>query len=247
MRAVNNIPGMNHQFARQACRFLPALSDAKCARERRPEVRFEVLVREGMVQQAVELIEKIVKPHETANFDVLRDCFNVLGTEFFSQNSAVLDALWPLLQETVQLTPEVDVAMEVLVLATPQRTWSLYNSNLDMCQQHCQQNAVNATSKTNLKNWLMRTKRMYLAASQNSEWEQRLKEVSSSLKRKSSMYSIFADVAEPGQVMSPGTPGMSSTSSSRPAKSSKRCLDIAPASGTAMRMLLSAHHCMRCD
>ena len=203
------------------------LSDAKYTCKRRPEVRFEVLVREGMVQQAVGLIEEIVKPQNTASFQVLRDCFNVLGSEFFSQNSAVLDALWPLLQETVQQTPEIDVAMEVLVIATPQRALSLYDCNLETCQQQCQQHAVNAAAKANLRNWLIRTKRMYLAANQNIEWERRLKDISSSLKRKSSVSSIFAEVAEPGQIMSPGTPGMTERSSSRPAKSSRRCVDIA--------------------
>lgn len=203
-------------------------------------------MREGMVQQAVELIEGKIKPQETSNFEVVKECFNVLGIEFFSQNSALLDSLWPLLQTTVEQTLDIDVVMEVLVLASPQRVLSLYNRNVEMWQQHCQQKAVNATSKASLKNWLMRTRRMYMAANQSSEWDRRLKDVSQSLKRKASMSSIFAEIADPGQVMTPGTPGVPAAPTSRPAKVSRRCVVVVLTSGFAARIQHIACICMQC-
>ena len=67
----------------------------------------------------------------------------------------------------------VCVCEQLLAQWIPQRILPLYDKHVDQMRTQCQNSAVNATTKTTLRSWLMRTRRMYHAAGQADSWDRR--------------------------------------------------------------------------
>jgi hypothetical protein len=55
----------------------------------------------------------------------------------------------------------------------PHKVLSLYDHHVNSMRDMCKNTAVNPTIKTNLRSWLLRTRRMYYAAGQADAWEKR--------------------------------------------------------------------------
>lgn len=179
-----------------------ALNDARC----RPEMRFEVLAHEGLNAQAMAVLVSTARENPQAANAALKTGLENLGLAFGTQQGGILDELWPWLTQLVQAGEGVDATLELLAPAIPDKVLPLYDAQVDQWQKHCQQNTVNA-STTPLRSWLFRTRRMYQAAGQADNWDRRFSDMTSSLRRKSSLSSVWADFgASTSQQSHPQTP-----------------------------------------
>lgn len=157
-----------------------------------------------MTEQAIAMLQSHVNQDADSGHHALKNGILLLGPDYFASDSgiALVDALWPLLQKVVVQSEGVDSAIEVLAQAIPKRVLALYDSNIDTWSGICQRSTVNTTSKATLRNWLLRTRRMYLAAGQTSDWDRRFKDIHASLKRKTSLSSIMSDLTPSGGTLS---------------------------------------------
>ena len=70
---------------------------------------------------------------------------------------------------------------QLLAQWMPQRVLPMFDLHVNNMRDMCKNTAVNPTIKTNLRSWLMRTRRMYYAAGQAEAWEKRCVSVSVSV------------------------------------------------------------------
>eukprot|EP00802_Teleaulax_amphioxeia_P001771 Tamp_01773.p1 GENE.Tamp_01773~~Tamp_01773.p1 ORF type:complete len:978 (-),score=217.46 Tamp_01773:562-3495(-) len=175
-----------------------ALNDSSC----RTEMRFDVLVREGMHQQATGILVTAARDNAQTAHEALRKGLEGLGQSVVAQASeqspGLMESLMPWLDQLVPSCETIDPAMELLAQWMPQRVLPMFDLHVNNMRDMCKNTAVNPTIKTNLRSWLMRTRRMYYAAGQAEAWEKRFADLTSTLKRKSSLSSVWADLGAPG-------------------------------------------------
>ena len=87
--------------------------------------------------------------------------------------NGLLESMLPWLETLIPVAEAIDPACEVLAASFPQHLLPLYDKHVDQMRATCQNNAVNASSKQNLRAWLLRTRRMYHAAGQSEGWDKR--------------------------------------------------------------------------
>jgi hypothetical protein len=79
---------------------------------------------------------------------------------------------------------------------------------VDQMRDTCQNSAVNAATRTSLRSWLLRARRMYHAAGQGENWDKLFSDLTRTLRRKSSLSSVWAELGAPngGGGSVPATP-----------------------------------------
>ena len=121
-------------------------------------------------------------------YEALKRGLEALGSQIVTQPNGIMDSLWPWLEQLVPVGEGIDSTMEVSTMSCssstsdllqilaqwmPQKVIALYDQHVDTWQRHCQQNAVNATTKSSMRSWLLRARRMYQASGQSEQWEKR--------------------------------------------------------------------------
>ena len=69
--------------------------------------------------------------------------------------------------------PPCEYIFQLLAQWIPQTILPLYDRHVDNMRNSCKNNAVNPTVKSNLRQWLLRTRRMYQAAGHSADWDKR--------------------------------------------------------------------------
>jgi len=199
---------------------LLALNDTRC----KPEMRFEVLAREGLHAQGTSILIAATRDNHQQAHASLKAALEALGGQFLTQNAAVVDALWSWIEQLVEQGEGVDPAMEWLAGFMAPKVLQLYDKQVEVWHQHCQQSVVNASTKATMRSWLIRARRVYHAAGKGEEWEQRFAELTDTLKRKSSLSAVWADLgpvgaegaAPQGMVGTPGGMGQGDMQQQQP-------------------------------
>lgn len=100
----------------------------------------------------------------------------------------------PWLETTVPTNEGIDTVTELLARWIPQRILPLYDKEVEAVKTSILGNSVNAGTKNQLRSWLLRTRRMYQASGQADGWDKCFAELTQTLKRKSSLSSVWAEL-----------------------------------------------------
>ena len=186
------------------------------ARRRGAELRFEVLVRDGMVEEAMKLLTSQAKIDSKTTMRALHKALDALGPQILDNSTGglggdLMQSLWAWLTEMLQVSEDADIALEWLVAHHPQRILSFYTQRTDAAHQRLV--SVLATNprgpvpeelKHELRMWARRSRRLHIAANQAQQWQDRFMSMSRSLQAKSPLgLSVWKDLETPDEIDSP--------------------------------------------
>jgi len=161
------------------------------------EVRFEVLVRDGLHSRAAAILASVAEEDVNAAVNAVKNGLEALGTDVIKQPNGIIDAIWPWLEQIVSNGEAADSVMEFLCPTLSSKILPLYEQNVETWFKHCQQNVVNSQTKTTMRSWLIRARRMFYATGQGEQWERRFSDLTNTLRRKSSLSAVWQDLISP--------------------------------------------------
>eukprot|EP00802_Teleaulax_amphioxeia_P004177 Tamp_04181.p1 GENE.Tamp_04181~~Tamp_04181.p1 ORF type:complete len:968 (+),score=189.37 Tamp_04181:81-2906(+) len=176
------VPAEHAQRRREQLKAL-VLSDATF----KSEIRFEMLVREGETEKACNILIAVAKDDPLKALAALKAGLSLLGAAIVA-SSGVVNVLWPWLVDLISFGEGVDPVMEWLAPHFTSQVLQVYNQKVDAVQRDMLDTDPSNLSqlqqnKERMRVWLQRARRMHIACSQASQWDQRFLELFENLRR----------------------------------------------------------------